>query len=44
MGRVLLVCADDNAASIRTIERAGGVVGATVDDGHRLVRRYWIDL
>ena len=44
MGRVLLVCADDNAASIRTIERAGGVLSATVDDGHRLVRRYWIDL
>ena len=44
MGRVLLVCADDNAASIRTIERAGGVLGATVDDGHRLVRHYWIDL
>jgi predicted acetyltransferase len=41
---VLLVCADDNAASTRTIERAGGVLATTVDDGHRLVRHYWIDL
>jgi predicted acetyltransferase len=44
LDRVLLVCADDNAASTRTIERAGGVLATTVDDGHRLVRHYWIDL
>ena len=44
LDRVLLVCSDDNAASIRTIERAGGVLATTVDDGHRLVRHHWIDL
>lgn len=42
--RVLLVCSDDNAASVKTIERLGGVLGATVDDGQGLVRHYWIDL
>lgn len=42
--RVLLVCADDNAASIRTIERLGGVLARTADDGHGRVRHYWIDL
>ena len=42
--RVLLVCSDDNAASIRTIERRGGVLDRAVDDGHGLVRLYWIDL
>lgn len=42
--RLLLVCLDDNAASIRTIERNAGVLERTVDDGDGLVRRYWIDL
>jgi predicted acetyltransferase len=42
--RVFLVCLDDNDASIKTIERCGGVRDGTVDDGHRLVRHYWIDL
>ena len=42
--RVLLVCTDDNAGSIKTIERCGGVMDRTVDDGHGPVRRYWIDL
>ncbi len=44
LDRALLVCMDDNAASIRTIERSGGVLDSTVDDGHGLVRRYWISL
>lgn len=42
--RVLLVCLDDNEASIRTIERQGGILEQIVDDGNALVRRYWIDL
>ncbi len=42
--RVLLVCMDSNAASIKTIERCGGVLGKTVDDEHGLVRRHWIHL
>src|SRR6478672_1906002 len=42
--RVLLVCLDDNAASIKTIERCRGVLDRTVDDGHGLRRRYWIDV
>lgn len=42
--RVLLVCLDDNAASIKIIERRGGVHARTVGAGHGLVRRYWIDL
>jgi predicted acetyltransferase len=41
---VLVVCLDDNAASIKTIERHGGVLHRTVDDGHGVVRHYWIDL
>lgn len=41
---VLLVCRDDNAASIKTIERLGGVLDRTVDDGRGLARHYWIDL
>ena len=42
--RVLLVCRDDNAASITTIERSGGVLDRTVDDGHGPARHYWIHL
>ncbi|MBO1752568.1 GNAT family N-acetyltransferase [Actinotalea sp. BY-33] len=44
LGRVLLVCADDNVGSVRTIERHGGVLEKVieVDDGR--VRRYWIDV
>lgn len=41
---VLLVCRDDNVASIKTIERLGGVLDKTVDDGRGLARHYWIDL
>lgn len=42
--RVLLVCTENNAASIKTIERSGGVLDRAVDDGHGLVRQYWIHL
>lgn len=44
LDRLLLVCLDDNAGSIRTIERHAGLLEETVDEGHGLVRRYWIDL
>lgn len=42
--RVLLVCQDDNAASIKTIERHGGVVDGTFPGSYAQVRRYSIDL
>jgi predicted acetyltransferase len=42
--QVLLVCLDDNVASIKTIEHHGGLLDEVVmHDGIRL-RRYWIDL
>ncbi|MGZ4635163.1 GNAT family N-acetyltransferase [Oryzihumus sp.] len=44
LSRLLLVCLDDNVGSIRTIERNGGVLERVSNDGHNLVRRYWIDL
>ncbi len=42
MDRVLVVCATDNLASARTIERAGGVFEEIGDTLHGPVRRYWI--
>ncbi|MDI1462748.1 GNAT family N-acetyltransferase [Catellatospora sp. KI3] len=42
--RALLVCAVDNAASARTIERNGGVFGDVWDGGLGPIRRYWVDL
>ncbi|UKD51870.1 GNAT family N-acetyltransferase [Amycolatopsis sp. FU40] len=42
--RVLLVCATENLASARTIERAGGVLEEVRQTGHGPVRRYWITL
>lgn len=44
LSRLLLVCLDDNVGSIKTIERHGGVLEKVVDDGHALLRHYWIDL
>jgi predicted acetyltransferase len=42
--RVLVLCADDNVASAKTIERCGGVLeDVRLTDLH-LARRYWIDL
>ncbi|MEU5468371.1 GNAT family N-acetyltransferase [Kocuria salsicia] len=41
--RVLVVCADDNAASAATIEACGGVLENVVPDRDgRPTRRYWI--
>ncbi|WP_406030093.1 GNAT family N-acetyltransferase [Nocardioides sp. NBC_00163] len=42
--RLLLVCADDNVASIKTIEGCGGLLEGTVSHGADQVRRYWVSL
>nr|WP_269327755.1 GNAT family N-acetyltransferase [Kineosporia mesophila] len=44
LNRVLLVCATNNLASARTIERLGGVFEEVRDTAFGPVRRYWIDL
>jgi len=44
MGRVLLVCAADNAASVRTIEGNGGILSEVRVTPHGAIRRYWVDL
>ena len=43
--RVLLHCDDSNVASIRVIEKAGGVLdGLVINPGGETGRRYWIEL
>ena len=42
--RVLMCCDSDNFASVRTIEKNGGVLENVVDDGGAPVKRYWITL
>ncbi|MEU8465360.1 GNAT family N-acetyltransferase [Streptomyces sp. NPDC029003] len=44
MDRVLLTCDPDNEASVRTIERAGGVLEDVRDTLVGPKRRYWITL
>lgn len=44
MERVLAVCAVDNVASVKTIERCGGVFDGTQDTRFGPTRRYWIKL
>ncbi|GHE43113.1 acetyltransferase [Streptosporangium violaceochromogenes] len=44
MDRVLVVCAADNIASARTIERQGGVLEGIQDTGFGPARRYWIGI
>lgn len=44
MHRVLVVCAADNVASAKTIERNGGVLAEIRDTEHGPARRYWIEL
>jgi predicted acetyltransferase len=44
LDRVLAVCAVDNAGSVRTIERCGGVFEGVQDTGYGPLRRYWIEL
>lgn len=42
--RVLLVCEEDNVASVKTIERCGGVFERTAETEFGAMRRYWIEL
>jgi predicted acetyltransferase len=44
MDRVLLVCAADNVASIKTIECRGGVLEGVRDTEFGPARRYWIEV
>ncbi|WP_309234440.1 GNAT family N-acetyltransferase [Nocardia sp. XZ_19_385] len=44
MDRVLIVCAADNAASAKTIERQGGMLEGIRDTEHGPARRYWVVL
>ena len=44
LDRALLVCAVDNLASAKTIERCGGVLESITVSKFGPVRRYWIDL
>lgn len=43
--RILITCDDDNIASIRTIEKNGGILENIVSgpDLDKLVRRYWVE-
>lgn len=45
LDRLLVICDDDNVASVKVIERCGGVLESVVDrtDGGPKFRRYWID-
>lgn len=42
--RVLITCDDDNVASLRTIEKGGGVLDDKVAFEGVLTRRYWITI
>lgn len=44
LDRALMVCAVDNVASARTIERCGGTLEGIRDTDLGRQRRYWIDL
>jgi len=44
LDRVLAVCAVDNVASVKTIERCGGVFESIRDTKFGPARRYWIEL
>jgi predicted acetyltransferase len=44
LDRVLAVCAVDNFASVKTIERCGGVFEGIRDTKFGSARRYWIEL
>ncbi len=45
VGRILVVCDDDNEGSARVIERCGGVLESVVTPGEGVMplRRYWIE-
>ncbi len=42
--RVLIVCAIDNIASAKTIERNGGILEGMRNTEHGPVRRYWLEI
>ena len=42
--RVLMTCDDTNTGSAKSIENNGGKLENKVEDGDKLVRRYWIKL
>jgi len=42
IGQVLVVCAAENIASARTIERCGGILEDVHQTEHGMIRRYWI--
>ncbi|MEV0357741.1 GNAT family N-acetyltransferase [Nocardia sp. NPDC050697] len=44
MGQVLLLCADGNVASARTIEKVGGVLESVRVTELGAARRYWVTL
>lgn len=47
LDKVLITCDEDNVASYRTIERAGGVLQDISDQSERgqgMLRRYWVQL
>ena len=44
LDRVLVVCAVDNVASVKTIERCGGVFDSVRDTKLGPARQYWIEL
>lgn len=44
LDRVLAVCAVDNVASVKTIERCGGVFEGIRDTEFGPARRYWIKI
>jgi len=44
LDRLLAVCAVDNVASVKTIERCGGVFESIGDTKFGPTRRYWIEL
>jgi predicted acetyltransferase len=45
IGRILVTCDDDNMASIRTIEKNGGILENVVNerDCDKRKRRYWVE-
>lgn len=44
LDRVLIACGVDNIASVKTIERHGGVLEDIRNTDRGTIRRYWIDL
>ena len=44
MEKVMLSCSEDNAASIRVIEKCGGCFSGTKEARQYRIRVYWIDL